>query len=82
MVKTIKNNEYKTYLETKKLDNTFSEMIFYPQHCYDCLCCYVSKERHARCWSCNSDNTVNCYGEMYEDQKENKEILQVKYKTS
>jgi len=38
-------------------------LIFYPQHCYDCGCTYISEERHEKCWSCNSNNTVNCYGE-------------------
>lgn len=38
-------------------------MIFYPQHCYDCGCTYISEERHEKCRSCNSNNTINCFGE-------------------
>lgn len=37
--------------------------IYYPHYCYDCYCTYVSAKRHARCWSCNSENTINCFGQ-------------------
>ncbi|MBE3145011.1 MAG: hypothetical protein IMZ61_14000 [Planctomycetes bacterium] len=39
-------------------------MIFYPHHCYDCGCTYVSDKRLAWCWSCHSWNVINCYKEM------------------
>jgi predicted Zn-ribbon and HTH transcriptional regulator len=41
-------------------------MIFFPQYCFDCSCTFVSDRIHARCWHCNSENTINCYGEHYE----------------
>ena len=44
-------------------------MIYYPQYCYDCGCTFVSAERHARCWSCNSENTINCYAEKLKSNK-------------
>ena len=40
-------------------------MIYYPQYCYTCDRNYVSKECHARCWNCGSENTINCFGEKY-----------------
>lgn len=41
-------------------------LIFYPQYCLGCGCSFVSKTRHARCWSCNGTRTVNCFREMYD----------------
>lgn len=42
-------------------------MIFYPHYCIDCGCLFVDKKKHARCWSCNSTNTVNGYFNEYYD---------------
>ncbi len=39
--------------------------IYYPQYCYDCRCAFVSDKIHARCWSCNFKNTINCFREKY-----------------
>ena len=41
-------------------------MIFYPQYCFACGLPFISKHKHSRCWSCNSTNTINCFGEKYE----------------
>ena len=41
--------------------------IYYHHYCYDCYCWYVSDKRHARCWSCNSENTINTFREKYRD---------------
>ena len=46
-------------------EKAINGIISYPHHCYDCGCTYSSPKRLARCWSCNSNNVVNCFKERY-----------------
>jgi len=48
-------------------------MIFYSHYCYDCGCCFVSKQscQGTRCWSCNSENTTSGVDEKYKPDRSN-----------
>ena len=42
------------------------------QYCHTCYNVWDSKARSERCPRCDSDNTVNCYRERMNDEKESK----------
>ena len=47
-----------------------NEITSYPQYCYACSFAFVSSLRHSLCPRCNSDITINCFGETYSPEKE------------
>ena len=62
--KTISQLNKHQFIIIKKREE--NKKVYYPQYCFDCHCGFISKERFSRCWNCNSKNTINCYGEKYE----------------
>jgi len=41
--------------------------LYYSHFCFTCHCCFVSDKRNARCWSCNSDDTINGFDERFKE---------------
>ena len=48
-------------MKKKKSENM---IVNYPQYCKDCYLSFVNSKRNVNCIRCNSDNVVNCYGEV------------------
>lgn len=46
---------------------------YYSQFCLDCACIFVSDKKHTRCWSCNSNNTINTFLERNKNEIKKKQ---------